>query len=115
MDSSLAARIEAAYSSHQAGQLAVAESGYRDLLRLYPRQVDVLYLLSSLLMAARPKESLALAEQAVTAAVGGGGIGVSAPALEASLWPMRCIPRCGSTRRSPPTSGRSESIAGSGA
>jgi tetratricopeptide (TPR) repeat protein len=86
-------RIGEAYDAHQAGRLDVAERQYRALLDEAPSQVDVLYLLSSLRVAARPDEALALARRAVEASGGQGGLGVSEPALLDHL--AACLARCG--------------------
>ena len=77
MMSELEQKIGAAYDSHQAGRLDDAEAQYRALLSTHPRQVDVLYLLSSLLMATRPDDALDLARRALDASAGQGGMGVT--------------------------------------
>ena len=69
--------IGAAYDLHQAGHLEEAEARYRALLAINPGQVDVLYLLSSLLLATRPDEALGMARRALEASAGRGGLGVS--------------------------------------
>ena len=67
-------RIASAYDAHVAGQRERAERAYRDLLSEYPDQVDVLFLLSSLL--GRVPESLPLAQRAAQSSAGRGGLGV---------------------------------------
>lgn len=69
-------RIAEAFKAHQAGQLDSAEKTYRQLLAANPGQVDLLYLLSSLLLATRPEEAVNLAQSAVECAHGAGGMGV---------------------------------------
>ena len=81
MNPPLEDRIGAAYAAHSSNQREAAERLYRAILLDHPTQVDTLYLLSSLLMAACPEEADALARQAVEAAAGRGGIGVTQAAL----------------------------------
>lgn len=78
-NSNLESRIGAAYEAHAGGQTQAAERSYRALLAEFPAQVDVLYLLSTLL--GEQPESLDLARRAIEASHGQGGIGVG----EASL------------------------------
>lgn len=70
-------QVGRAYDAHQAGRLDDAEAQYRALLLKHPRQVDALYLLSSLLSPTHPDEALDLARRALAASAGRGGLGVS--------------------------------------
>jgi tetratricopeptide (TPR) repeat protein len=81
MDVNLEDRIGEAYTAHQEGRLDVAERMYRELLLAVPRQVDVLFLLSSLLLKSQPREAVELARQSLEAAFGAGGLGVTQVAL----------------------------------
>lgn len=81
MNPLLEQRIGEAYSAHHAGRTDVAERQYRALLADYPRQVDVLYLLSSLLLHTQPGTAAELAQQGLDAASGAGGLGVTQAAL----------------------------------
>jgi tetratricopeptide (TPR) repeat protein len=81
MDTSLEDRIGEAYAAHQEGRLDAAERMYRALLAQHPRQVDVLFLLSSLLLKPQPETAVELARQSVEAASGAGGLGVTQAAL----------------------------------
>lgn len=74
-------RIAEAFQEHQAGQFESAEKTYRQLLAANPGQVDLLYLLSSLLLATRSEEAAELARSAVEGANGAGGMGVPQPVL----------------------------------
>lgn len=74
-------RIAAAYDAHQSGQLKIAEARYREVLADVPGQVDVLYLLSSLLSEREPDTALDLARGALASSLGRGGLGVSEAAL----------------------------------
>lgn len=76
LEHELEARLGAAYARHAAGDAAAAEAGYRAVLASRPEQVDALYLLSSLLATSAPEESLELAEKALGASRGEGGMGV---------------------------------------
>lgn len=81
MDSNLEESIGAAYTAHQEGRLDDAERMYRALLAEHPRQVDVLFLLSSLVLKSQPQAAAELARQSVDAALGAGGLGVTQAAL----------------------------------
>lgn len=74
-------RIAAAYDAHQRGQLKTAEARYREVLADVPGQVDVRYLLSSLLLEREPEAALDLARGALANSLGRGGLGVSEAAL----------------------------------
>lgn len=74
--SNLQQRIADVFRVHQAGQFNAAEISYRQLLAENPGQVDLLYLLSSLLLRTRPEEAADLARRAVEGANGAGGMGV---------------------------------------
>lgn len=81
MDTNLEDRIGEAYTAHQEGRLDDAERMYRALLAQHPRQVDVLFLLASLLLKDQPEAAAELARQSVEAALGAGGLGVTQAAL----------------------------------
>lgn len=81
MDTSLEDRIGEAYAAHQEGRLDDAERLYRGLLAQHPRQVDVLFLLSSLLLKPQPEAATELALQSLEAALGSGGLGVTQAGL----------------------------------
>jgi tetratricopeptide (TPR) repeat protein len=81
METTLEDRIGEAYAAHQEGRLDDAERMYRALLAQHPRQVDVLFLLSSLLLKPQPEAAADLARQSLEAALGAGGLGVTQAAL----------------------------------
>lgn len=81
METNLEDCIGEAYAAHHEGRLEDAERMYRGLLAQHPRQVDVLFLLSSLLLKMQPGAAADLARQSVEAALGAGGLGVSQAAL----------------------------------
>jgi tetratricopeptide (TPR) repeat protein len=79
--SDLVDRIAQAYQHHQEGRLEQARASYRAILSEQPDQVDVLFLLSTVLLPSQPEQSLDLALHALAASRGAGGMGVSEAAL----------------------------------
>jgi 2-polyprenyl-3-methyl-5-hydroxy-6-metoxy-1,4-benzoquinol methylase/tetratricopeptide (TPR) repeat protein len=74
-------QIGAAYDAHRAGRRHDAEIQYRTVLSMHPSQVDTLFLLSSLIAESAPDEALTLADRALAASAGRGGIGIDEATL----------------------------------